>query len=164
MVQTKKSKDLDLKEIILSDDSNIILPEVSYPSNYNPQEEIKYGAKSTEQKLASEHELLEYQKRVSRRDLTLTSEEIQNLVSETTQRRRFLEQSINEQKQLFEQKHAAELADRRIKQREEERAHRIANENDTQREKRLEAEEEIKATRTKEIQVLQNKSRKERRG
>jgi hypothetical protein len=162
MVQTKKSKDLDLKEIILSDDSNIILPEVSYPSNYNPQEEIKYGAKSTEQKLASEHELLEYQKRVSRRDLTLTSEEIQNLVSETTQRRRFLEQSINEQKQLFEQKHAAELADRRIKQREEERAHRIANENDTQREKRLEAEEEIKATRTKEIQVLQNKSRKEK--
>jgi hypothetical protein len=162
MVQSKKSKD-DLKEIILSDDSNLILPEVSFPSSYTTQPAaVKYGAKSNEHKLASEHELLEYQKRISRKDSTLTSEEIRNLVSETNARRKALEQSINEQKQAFEQKRAAELIASRTKEREEQRAYRIAHENDEQRRKRVEAEEEVKTSRAKEIQALVNKSRKEK--
>src|SRR5437867_9527480 len=103
MDQTKKEKNKDqLKEIILSDDSNLILPEVSFPTSYQAQSGVKYGAKSNHQKLASEHDLLEYQRRVSRRDLTLTSEEIRNLVSESTERRMALERSIEEQKQEFE--------------------------------------------------------------
>lgn len=162
MVQTKKSKDLDLKEIVLSDDSNIILPEVSYPSNYNPQGEIKYGAKSTEQKLASEHELLEYQKRISKTDSILTPQQIRDLVSETAQRRKALEQSILEQKDQYMQRHNLEIHERRTKQREEERARRIANENDTQRQIREAVEQEIKTNRTKEIQALVNKCRKEK--
>jgi hypothetical protein len=164
MVQTKKSKDLDLKEIILSDDSNIILPEVSYPSSYiaQPAGEVKLGSKSTEQKQASEHEHLEYQKRVSRRDSTLTSEEIRNLVTETNERRRSLEQSIIQQKQEFEQKRNAELTARHIKEREEAIQHRIAHENDTQRQMRIAAEEEVKTSRDREIQGLENKRRKEK--
>jgi hypothetical protein len=135
-MQTKKNKVEDLKGITLSDDSNIILPEVSFPSSYKPQGEVKYGAKSNEQKLASEHELLEYQKRVSRRDSPLTSEEIRNLVSETNERRRSLEQSIIQQKQEFEQKRNAELTARRTKEREEARQFRIKNENEEQSKKK----------------------------
>src|SRR6266516_2646830 len=99
-MQTKKSKE-ELKEIILSDDSNLNLPEVSYPSPYTTQP-VKLGSKSTEQKHVSEHELLEYQKRISRKDSILSSEEIRNLLSETNERRRALEQSIIQQKQEFE--------------------------------------------------------------
>jgi hypothetical protein len=157
---TKKSKE-ELKEIILSDDSNLNLPEVSYPSSYTTQP-VKLGAKSTEQQRASEHELLEYQRRVNRRDSTLTPEEIRNLISVTNERRKVLQQSINEQKQEFEQRRADELADRRIKQREEERALRIKNENDTQRQMRLASEEDLKNQRAKELQAVQNKSRKEK--
>ena len=109
MVQTKKSKE-ELKEIILSDDSNLNLPEVSFPSSYKPQDEIKYGAKSKEHRIASNHELLDYQKRVSRKDSTLTDEEIRTLVSETNDRRKALEQSIAEQKEAFQQRRASELA------------------------------------------------------
>jgi hypothetical protein len=156
----KKSK--DLKEITLSDDSNLILPEVSFPSAYQTQGEIKYGAKSKEGLLASDHELLEYQKRISRKDTIPSNEEIRNLVSEITEHRRSLERSINEQKQLFEEKRAAELQARHIKQREEARQLRIKNENEEQRRKRLEAEEEVKTSRAKELQALQNKSRKEK--
>jgi hypothetical protein len=152
----------DLKEIILSDDSNIILPEVSFPSIYQAHGEVKLGFKSTEQKQATEHELLEYQKRISRKESILSSDEIRNLVSETNERRRSLEQSINEQKQLFEQRRTTELQARHIKQREEARAHRIANENDTQREMRIAAEEELKTSRAREIQALQNKCKKEK--
>jgi hypothetical protein len=168
-MQTKKEKSKlaeNLKDIILSDDSNIILPEVSFPSSYKPQPavvgEVKYGAKSNEQKLASEHELLEYQKRVSRRDSSLTSEEIRNLVSETNERSRSLEQSINEQKQEFEQKRNAKLIARRVKEREEARVNRIAHENDTQRQMRLVAEEELKTNRAKELQTLENRRRREK--
>jgi hypothetical protein len=161
MVQTKRSKE-KLKEIILNDDSNLILPEISYPSNYNTQGEIKYGAKSNEHKLASHHELLEYQKRVSRRDSTLSPDEIRTIVSQTNESRRALEQSIIQQKQEFEQKRAAELAARHSKERAEARANLIAHENDTQREKRLAAEEEVKINRAKEIQSLVNKCRKEK--
>jgi hypothetical protein len=156
----KKSK--DLKEITLSDDSNLILPEVSFPSAYQTQGEIKYDAKSKEGLLASDHELLEYQKRISRKDTIPSNEEIRNLVSEITEHRRSLERSINEQKQLFEEKRAAELQARHIKQREEARQLRIKNENEEQRRKRLEAEEEVKTSRAKELQALQNKSRKEK--
>jgi hypothetical protein len=152
----------DLKEIILSDDSNIILPEVSFPSIYQAQGEVKLGFKSTEQKQATEHELLEYQKRISRKESILSSDEIRNLVSETNERRRALEQSIVEQKQAFEQRRNMELQARHIKQREEARAHRIANENDTQREMRIAAEEELKTGRVREIQALQNKCKKEK--
>jgi hypothetical protein len=162
-METKKEKGKDdLKNIILSDDSNLILPEISIPSTYQPQGEVKYGAKSTEQKLASEHDLLEYRRRVSRSDTSLTSDEIKTLVSESNERRRALQQSIAEQKEKFQQKHAAELQARHIKQREEARAHRIANENDTQREMRLAAEEELKAGRAREIRALENKRRKEK--
>jgi hypothetical protein len=63
-MEKKEKGKADLKDIILSDDSNLILPEVSLPSIYQVQGEIKYGAKSNKHKLASEHELLEYQKRV----------------------------------------------------------------------------------------------------
>jgi hypothetical protein len=152
----------DLKEIILSDDSNIILPEVSFPSIYQAQGEVKLGFKSTEQKQATEHELLEYQKRISRKESILSSDEIRNLVSETNERHRALEQSIVEQKQAFEQRRNMELQARHIKQREEARAHRIANENDTQREMRIAAEEELKTGRVREIQALQNKCKKEK--
>jgi hypothetical protein len=161
-MQAKKNKAEDLKEITLSDDSNIILPEVSFPSSYKIQGEVKYGAKSTYQKQASEHELLEYQKRVSRRDSPLTSEEIRNLVSETNERRRSLEQSIIQQKQEFEQKRNAELTARRVKEREEARQLRIKNENEEQRQKRLAAEEEVKTNRAKEIQALENRCRREK--
>jgi hypothetical protein len=162
-METRKEKGKgDLKEIILSDDSNLILPEVSFPSSYTTQGEIKYGAKSTDQKLASDHDLLEYRKRVSRSDATLTSDEIKTLVSETNERRRALEQSIAEQKEQFQQKRTAELQARHIKQREEARAHRIANENDTQREIRISEEEEVKTSRIKELQALENKRRKEK--
>jgi len=159
-MQTRKNKD-DLKEIILSDDSNIILPEVSFPSTYQTQGEVKYGAKSIEGKQASEHELLDYQKRISRKDSILTNEEIKNLITESTERRRSLQQSIAEQKEDFERKHNLELQNKRIKEREEARAHRIANENDTQREQRLAAEEEVKTNRVKEIQSLENKRKRE---
>jgi DNA repair exonuclease SbcCD ATPase subunit len=159
-IEKKKSKE-DLKEIILNDDSNIILPEISFPSTYQAQP-VKLGAKSTEQQRASERELLEYQKRVTRRDSIPTNEEIRNLVSETNERRRALEQSIVEQKEEFQQKRADELEARRTKQREEERAHRIANENDTQRQMRIAAEEEVKTNHTKEIQGLVNKCRREK--
>jgi deoxyribose-phosphate aldolase len=125
MSQTKKGKE-DLKEIILNDDSNLILPEVSFPTSYTTQGEVKYGAKSNDQKLASEHDLLMYQQRVTRKDSSLTSEEIRNLVSETNQRRKALEQSIAEQKEQFQQRRAAELQARHVKEREEARAHRMA--------------------------------------
>src|SRR6478609_1788330 len=111
-MQTRKSKE-ELREIILSDDSNLNLPEVSYPSSYKLQGEIKYGSKSKERYLASEHELLEYQKRISRKESILSSDEIRNLVSESNERRRALEQSILLQKQEFEQKRVAEIAARR---------------------------------------------------
>jgi hypothetical protein len=159
-MQTKKSKE-ELKEIILSDDSNLNLPEVSYPSPYTTQP-VKLGSKSTEQKHVSEHELLEYQKRISRKESILSSEEIRSLVSETNERRKALEQSINKQKQAFQQRRAAELAARRAKEREEARANRIAHENDTQRQIRISAEEEVKTNRAKEIQALINKCRKEK--
>jgi hypothetical protein len=148
----------DLKEIILSDDSNIILPEVAFPSTYQIQGDVKYVAKYR----ASEQDLIDYRKRVSRDNTTLTPEEIKTLVSETNERRRALEQSIVEQKEQFQQKRTAELQARHIKQREEARAHRIANENDTQREQRLAAEEEVKTNRVKEIQSLENRLRKEK--
>jgi hypothetical protein len=122
---------------------------------------VKLGFKSTEQKQATEHELLEYQKRISRKESILSSDEIRNLVSETNERRRSLEQSINEQKQLFEQRRTTDLQARHIKQREEARAHRIANENDTQRQMRISAEEEVKTSRAREIQALENKRKKE---
>jgi hypothetical protein len=160
-MQTKKSKE-ELKEIILSDDSNLNLPEVSYPSSYKPQDEIKYGAKSKEHKIATDHELLEYQKRVSRKESILSSDEIRNLVSESNERRRALEQSILLQKQEFEQKRAVELSARRVKEREEARAHRVAHENDTQRQMREDNERNIQITRTKELQTIENKRRKEK--
>jgi hypothetical protein len=160
--EKKKSKD-ELKEIILSDDSNIILPEVSFPSSYKAQPgEVKLGSKSTEQQRASEHELLEYQKRISRRDSTLTPGDIRNLTIEATERRRSLEQSILLQKQEYMERHNSELQLRRAKQREEFRANRIAHENDTQRQMRISAEEEIKTNRAKEIQTLVNRCRKEK--
>jgi hypothetical protein len=158
-IEKKKSKE-DLKDIILNDDSNIILPEISFPSTYQAQP-VKLGAISTEQQRVSEHELLEYQKRVTRRDSIPTNEEIRNLVSETNERRRALEQSIAEQKEEFQQKRTDELEARRTKQRAEERAHRIANENDTQRQMRIAAEEEVKTNRSKELQALQNKLKRE---
>jgi hypothetical protein len=161
-METKKEKGKDdLKNIILSDDSNLILPEISIPSTHQPQGEVKYSAKSTEQKLASEHDLLEYRRRVSRSDTSLTSDEIKTLVSESNERRGALQQSIAEQKEKFQQKHVAERQARHIKQKEEARAHRIANENDTQREQRLAAEEEVKTNRVKEIQSLENKRKRE---
>jgi hypothetical protein len=160
-MQTKKSKE-ELKEIVLSNDSNLNLPEVSFPSNYKAQGEVKYGAKSNEHNLTSEHELLEYQKRVSRRESTLTPEEIRTLVSEANARRRALEQSINEQKQAFQQRRAAELAARHANEREEARANRVAHENDTQRQMRIAAEEEVKTNRAKEIQALENRCRREK--
>jgi hypothetical protein len=161
MAAKKSKEDLPLKEITLSDNSNIILPEVSFPSTY-PTQPVKLGAKSTEQKQASEHELLVYRQRISKTESTLTPQEIRNLVSETNERRRALEQSIAEQKEEFQQKHADELEARRTKQREEARAHRIANENDTQRDMRIAAEEEVKTSRAKEIQTLENKRRCEK--
>jgi hypothetical protein len=161
MVQTKKSKEIDLKEIILSDDSNLNLPTVSYPSPYTTQP-IKLGAKSIENKLASEHQLLEYQRRVSRKESILSSSEIRTLVFETNERRKALEQSINEQKQAFQQRRASELAARQARERAESRANRIAHENDTQRQIRISAEKEVKINRAKEIQTLQNKCRREK--
>jgi rubrerythrin len=161
-IEKKKSKEDSLKEITLSDDSNLILPEVSFPSSYTTQGEIKYGAKSKEYKIASEHELLEYQKRVTRRDSIPTYEEIRNLIIESTERRRALQQSIAEQKEEFQQKHAAVLQARHTKEREEARQFRIAHENPTQREIRISEEEEIKTHRSKEIQALENRCRKEK--
>jgi hypothetical protein len=72
------------------------------------------------------------------------------------------EQSIIQQKQEFEQKRNAELTARRVKEREEAHVHRIANENETQKEKRIAAEEEVKTNRAKEIQTLVNRCRKEK--
>jgi hypothetical protein len=151
-------KDLRLKEIILSDNSNIILPEVSLPSTYQTQEgDVKYGAKYR----VSEHDLADYRRRVTR-DTTLTSDEIKTLVADTNERRRALQQSIVEQKAEFEQKRIAELEVRYTKEREEQLAHRIANENDTQREMRIHEEEAVKTNRVREIQALQNKCKKEK--
>jgi hypothetical protein len=158
MDQTKKEKGkADLKDIILSDDSNLILPEVSLPSTYQAQGDVKYGSKYR----ASEQDLADYRKRVSRSDTTLTLDEIKTLVSETNERHRALQQSIAEQKEEFQQRRAAELQARHIKQREESRAHRVANENDTQREIRIREEEDVKIGRVREIQALENKRRKE---
>jgi hypothetical protein len=89
----KKSK--EIKEISLSDDSNLILPEISYPTPYEDQP-VKLGAKSTEQKQASEHDLLVYRQRLSRTESTLTPQEIKTLVYETNQRRTALEESIRQ--------------------------------------------------------------------
>jgi hypothetical protein len=136
----------------------LILPEVAFPSAYQIQGDVKYGAKCR----ASEQDLVDYRKRVSRDNTTLTPEEIKTLVFETNERLRALEQSIAEQKEQFQQKCTAELQARHIKQREESRAHRIANENDTQREMRRAAEEEVKTNRVKEIQSLENRLRKEK--
>jgi hypothetical protein len=158
MDQTKKEKGkADLKDIILSYDSNLILPEVSLPSTYQAQGDVKYGSKYR----ASEQDLADYRKRVSRSDTTLTLDEIKTLVSETNERHRALQQSIAEQKEEFQQRRAAELQARQIKQREESRAHRVANENDTQREIRIREEEDVKIGRVREIQALENKRRKE---
>jgi hypothetical protein len=159
MSQIKESNKEELMEITLSDDSNIILPEVSFPTSYTTQgADIKYGAKYH----ASEHEILEYQKRVSSSDKTLTPTEIRDLISETTKRRRALEQSIAEQKEHFQQKRAAELQARHSKEREEARQYRISHENETQHQMRLAAEEELKTERTREIQILENKCRREK--
>jgi hypothetical protein len=158
LVDKEDLKDTSLKEITLSDDSNLILPEVDFPSTYQIQGDVKYGAKYR----ASEQDLVDYRKRVSRDDAILTPDEIKTLVSDTNERRRALEQSIAEQKEQFKQKRTAELQARHIKQREESRAHRIANENDTQREMRIAAEEELKTGRVREIQALQNKCKKEK--
>jgi hypothetical protein len=147
----------DLKEIILSDDSNIILPQVSLPSTYQAQGEIKYGAKYR----ASEQDLADYRKRVSR-DAILTSDEIKTLLSDTNERRRALQQSITEQKEQYMQRRNTELQLRQAKQREEARANRIANENDTQRSIRIAAEEEVKTNRAREIQALENRCRREK--
>jgi hypothetical protein len=135
---------------------------VSFPSSYKAQGEIKYGAKSNEQKLVKEHEILEYQKRISRKESILSSEEIRSLISETNERRRVLQQSINEQKQASEERRAAELTARRVKEREEVRAHRVAHENDTQRQMRIAVEEEVRTNRFKEIQALENRCRREK--
>jgi hypothetical protein len=161
-MQTKKEKSKDnLRDIVLSDDSNIILPEVSFPSSYTNTQPAKYGIKSNEHRIASDLELLEYQKRVSRSDTTLTSEELKTLLSETNERRRALAQSIEEQKQAFEQKRTAEMETRYAKEREEMRQLRLKNENETQREKRIREEEEVKVNRAKEIQTLENKRNRE---
>ena len=159
--EKKKSKE-ELKEITLSDDSNLILPELSFPSTYQAQSEVKYGARSIVKLRATEHELLEYQKRVSRISSTLTPEEIRSLVSESNERRKALAKSIEEQKEQFHQRHAAELEERFTKEREEARQSRIAHENETQKQIRLDAEEEVKTNRSKELQILENKRRKEK--
>jgi hypothetical protein len=159
-MQEKKSK--ELREISLPSNSNEVKLDYSVPLTEVNFDDTRLGNKSTEQKQASEHELLEYQKRVTRRDSIPTNEEIRNLVSETNERRRALEQSIAEQKEEFHQKHAAELAARRTKGREEARQFRISHENELQRQARLEAEEEVKTNRTKEIQTLANRCRKEK--
>lgn len=65
---------------------------MSFPSSYKAQGEVKYGAKSNEQKVASEHELLEYRKRISKKDSTLTSEDIERLTIEAAERKRSLVQ------------------------------------------------------------------------
>jgi hypothetical protein len=161
MAAKKSKEDLPLKEITLSDNSNIILPEVSFPSTY-PTQPVKLGAKSTEQKQASEHELLVYRQRISKTESTLTPQEIRNLVSETNERRRALEQSIAEQKEEFESRRNLEVRTRRIKEIEAAHQLRIKNENDEQRRKRLEAEEEVKIGRAREIQALENKRKKEK--
>jgi DNA repair exonuclease SbcCD ATPase subunit len=161
MAAKKSKEDLPLKEITLSDNSNIILPEVSFPSTY-PTQPVKLGAKSTEQKQASEHELLVYRQRISKIESTLTPQEIRNLVSETNERRKALEQSIAEQKEEFENRRNLEVQTRRIKEIEAAHQLRIKNENEEQRRKRLEAEEEVKTSRAREIQALENKRRKEK--
>ena len=158
----KKSKEEELKEIILSDDSNIILPEVSFPSSYKAQGDIKYGSKSKEAYLASEHERLEYQRRVSKKESILSSDEIRTLISESNERRKALEESILLQKQEFEYNRNLQIQERQTKERQEAHANRIAHENDTQREMRISVEEQIKTNRAKEIQALENKCRKEK--
>jgi hypothetical protein len=161
MQQEKKKSNEDLKEITLSDDSNLILPEVSFPSVYQTQGDVKYGAKSNEQKLANAHELLEYQKRITKTDPTLTPEQIRNLISETTERRRALEQSIAEQKEQYMQRRTEEILARRTKEREEARQRRLKYENETQRHIREAEEEEVKINRVKELQALENKRKRE---
>jgi hypothetical protein len=101
-MQTRKNK--ELREISLPSNSNEVKLDYSVPLTEVNFDDTRLGSKSTEQKQASEHELLEYQKRVTRRDSTLTPQEIRNLVSETNKRRSALEQSIAEQKQEFRQK------------------------------------------------------------
>ena len=104
-----------MKEITLSDNSNDL--DFLSPTTEINFDNSKLGAKSTSQKVVTQHELLEYQKRVSRRDSTLTDEEIRTLVSETNERREALEQSINEQKQAFQQRRDSKLAARQDKER-----------------------------------------------
>jgi hypothetical protein len=159
-MQTRKSK--ELREISLPENSSEVKLDYSVPLTEVNFDDTRLGKKSTEQKQASEHELLEYQNRISRRDSIQTNEEIRNLITESTERRRALQQSIAEQKEEFEHKHNLELQTKHIKQREEARQLRIKNENEEQRRKRLEAEEEVKTSRVKELQALENKSRKEK--
>jgi hypothetical protein len=169
MTQTKKGKE-DLKEITLSDDSNLILPEISYPTPYDQVAKVKLGAKSTERKQVSErkrvseHDLLVYQQRLRRADSSsvLTPEEIKTLIYETNQRRIKLEESIRQQKQEYMQRHDLEIEERHTREREEARQHKIAHENEVQREIRIAEEEQIKRQHAKEIQALENKCRKEK--
>jgi hypothetical protein len=59
------------------------------------------------------------------------------------------------------QRHNLEIQAVRTKQREEAHQVRIKNENEEQRRKRLEAEEQVKTNRVKEIQTLENKRKRE---
>jgi hypothetical protein len=140
----KKSK--ELREISLTENSNEVKLDYSVPIteiNFDDNRS-RLGIKSTEQKQASEHDLLLYQQRIRKAESTLTPEEIKTLVYENNQRRTALEESIRQQKQEYMQRHNLELQARRAKRREEERAHRIANENDTQRQMRIAAEERLR--------------------
>jgi hypothetical protein len=157
----KKSKVEGLRNLSLPSNSNEVKLDYLVPITELNFDNTRLGAKSTEQKQATEHEILEYQRRLNRSDPTLTPQEIKTLVYETNQRRTALEESIRQQKQEYMQRHDLEVQTRRTKQREEQRAHRIANENDTQRQMRLAAEEEIKSSRAKELQALENKRKRE---
>jgi hypothetical protein len=159
-MQTRKNK--ELREISVPSNSNEVKLDYSVPLTEVNFDDTRLRKKSTEQKQASEHELLEYQKRVTRRDSIPTNEEIRNLVSETTSRRRALQQSIAEQKTEFEQRRALEREARYAKEREDARQLRLKHENDTQRQMREDNERNIQTSRTKELQTLQNKSRAEK--
>src|SRR6185437_949194 len=103
----KKSK--ELRHISLPENSNEVKLDYSVPLTEVNFDDTRLGKKSTEQKQANAQELLEYQKRITRRDSILTNEDIRNLVSDTNERRRALQQSIAEQKAEFEQRRISEL-------------------------------------------------------
>jgi hypothetical protein len=165
MTQNQKKSKVEesaLRELSLPSNSNEVKLDYSVPITEVNFDNTRLGAKSTEKKQANDQELLEYRRRLYRSEATLTPDEIRSLVYETNQRRTALEESIRQQKEEYMQRHNLEIQTKRIKEREDAHQLRIKNENETQREQRLAAEEEVKTTRAKEFQSLQNRSRKEK--